>query len=154
VEKRPWTKLANKPQDRKGRHCKLTPGPRSAAAAVVPEIMVDTNWWKSWAAERLTCQSGSDRAVVLFKADRFVHRMISEHWTSEIAENREGQAGNRMVEWIQPKSELDNEGWDCFVGTCVLGHIEGVAVDGPVRGVETNVRVQRRTRRKKKFVGF
>ncbi len=153
VNDRPWSEYHHTKKDRLGTHCKS-----KANADGIEEIMVDTNWWKSWAAERLGCPIGSDRAVVLFKAKPHIHQMVAEHWTSEHPVMRVGRAGNEMVEWIEPQTHLDNEFWDTLVGTCVLGHIEGVAVDGPRPGlaVEANVRVQRRGRKKRRgnFVGW
>ncbi|QDV44377.1 Phage terminase large subunit (GpA) [Stieleria neptunia] len=144
-DNRPWNFWTHKKGMRLGVHCRMQPPPQSQPGA--REILVDTNWWKSWAAERLSTVKGSDRAILLFKASPTIHRMIAEHWTAEDAIDQEGRNGNVVTEWKQSHSGIENDLWDCLIGASVLAHIEGIAVED---GVQKSPAAKATTRPKKR----
>jgi hypothetical protein len=125
VNSRPWHKQKVTTQERGGIHCRIQPPPKNVRG--VRELLIDTNWWKSFAAERLLTGKGSDKSIVLFKAEPHKHRMFAEHCCCETPELKTGKLGNKLIEWQQPDN-AENDFWDCLVGTCVLASLEGVQV--------------------------
>lgn len=125
-----------------GVHFMVTPPPSNEAG--VPEIKVDANWWKSFVAERLTCEKGANKSIVLFNGKPHQHRMFAEHCASERCEVEEGKNGNRVILWKQDVAGLDNDYFDCLVGCSVLAGAEGVRVH-----VKSPVRRQKKTTKKK-----
>lgn len=147
-DNRPWNFWTHQKGMRLGVHCRMQPPPKNQPGA--REILVDTNWWKSWVAERLSTGKGSDRAILLFKASPTRHRMFAEHCTAEDAVEDEGRSGNVITEWKQKHSGIENDFWDCLVGASVLAHIEGIPVEDGVRKTKppkTNSRSRRKRRK-------
>ena len=126
VNSKPWHKWKINTGERGGVHCRIQPPPKNTRG--VRELLIDTNWWKSFAAERLLAGKGADRSIVLFKAKPHQHRMFAEHCCYESPELKTGKIGNKLIEWDQESSGGDNDFWDCLVGTCVLASLEGVRV--------------------------
>ncbi len=108
--KGPWWIL--RPTMGGGRHC-----------------VVDTNTAKSFSNARLNVAIGDPGSASLFKPELVTeHRMIAEHWRSEIPRTQ-SVAGGRSVEmWALPPSKPDNHLWDCFVGCVTLASIKGAAL--------------------------
>jgi hypothetical protein len=125
-DSKPWHRWTHGSSDRIGIHCRLQAPPRNERG--VRELLVDTNFWKSFAAERLISNRGADKAIILFNAKPHIHRMFAEHCSAEDPILETGKAGNRCIEWKQSHSGIDNDYWDCLVGTCVLGSLEGISV--------------------------
>lgn len=146
VKSKPWHKWKISTGERGGVHCRLQPPPNNVRG--VRELLIDTNWWKSFTAERLLTGKGSERAIVLFKAPPHTHRMFAEHCCSETPELKTGPLGNKLIEWQQPKGEVDNDFWDCLVATCVLASVEGVRVH--VEKVSPPKKIRRKKRVKAK----
>ncbi|WP_436715812.1 terminase gpA endonuclease subunit [Roseiconus lacunae] len=143
----PWDYWTHKKGMRLGVHCRTQPPPQNQPGA--REVLTDTNWWKSWCAERLTTSIGSDKAILLYDDRRNAthHQLISEHWTAEDAIDEENKSGVMVTEWKQKHSGIDNDLWDCLVGASVLASIEGVPVeDGPL---STPKKKKARRRRRK-----
>lgn len=126
VNSKPWHKWKISTGERGGVHCRVQPPPKNVRG--VRELLIDTNWWKSFAAERLLTGKGSDRSIVLFDAPPHKHRLFAEHVCCETPELKTGKIGNKLIEWEQPRTDSDNDYWDCLVGTCVLASLEGVRV--------------------------
>lgn len=125
-DSRPWHRWTHSKNDKLGVHCRLQAPPKGSSG--VRELLVDTNWWKSFAAERLVTHKGSDKAILLFLAQPHIHRMFAEHCAAEEPRAEEGKSGNRVIEWKQSHGGLDNDFWDCLVGNCVLASLEGIKV--------------------------
>jgi hypothetical protein len=126
-DNRPWHRWTHRVSDLLGVHCKLQAPPKGVRG--VAELLVDTNWWKTWVGERLATHRGADKAILLFDAPPHAHRMIGEHFASEPAQLKTGKSGNKVIEWGQPSSGVDNDFWDCLVGASVLASVEGVRVE-------------------------
>lgn len=124
---RPWHQWKHNKTHRMGVHCRMQPPPKTEMG--VRELMVDTNWWKSFAAERLAATMGADKTLMLWDDAPARHRMFAEHCLSETPVRVVGKAGNEVIEWRQETQHLNNDFWDCLVGTCVLASVEGVRVD-------------------------
>jgi hypothetical protein len=126
-DNRPWHKWTHKRSDLLGVHCKMQAPPKNTRG--VAELLTDVNWWKSFAAERLSTPRSSDKAILLFDSPQHVHRLFAEHCTAETSSLEVGKSGNKVIEFKQARSDIDNDFWDCLVGACVLASIEGVKVD-------------------------
>jgi hypothetical protein len=148
INERPWSSWTHKKTDRIGHRCKMTGAPRGSRG--VGEVLVDTNFWKCYAAERLTTTLGADASISFFASKN--HRLLADHLAAETPELVRGRSGNEAVVWTQTQTR-DNDLFDCVVGTCVLGSILGVRIDGSVR-TETDVKVQRKPKKKRQFVGM
>lgn len=145
ADSRPWHLWRHSKSDLLGRRCKMSPPP--AGQRGVGSLIVDTNFWKSFAAERLVCSQSSSKSILLFESTKGRHRMFSDHCGSEEPEVVTGKIGNKVVEWKQRKSNIDNDFFDCLVGCCVIGSIEGVADEFEQTKTNTEKRVQRKRRK-------
>lgn len=145
VNSKPWHKWKMTAGEKGGIHCRIQPPPKNTKG--VRELLIDTNWWKSFAAERLLAGKGANQSIVLFKAKPHAHRMFAEHCCCETPELKTGKIGNKMIEWDQPHGGSDNDYWDCLVANCVLASIEGVQVHvEKAAKAPRNVKTQRRRR--------
>lgn len=119
-----WQKLSGDKKDKKGVHSKLQT-PKEAGRR---ELLYDTNYWKSWVADRLTCNQSSPKAIVLFDAQPHEHRMFAEHCAWETPLRVIGKANNEVVEWKQKNlgGTVENDYWDCLVGNAALASTIGV----------------------------
>lgn len=85
-------------------------------------LLVDTNFWKSFVAERLL-QGQHDRgALTLYSGHD--HRMIAEHCCAEYRVRTEGR-GRTLDEWRLRVERPDNHFWDCLVGSAVAASFMG-----------------------------
>jgi hypothetical protein len=115
-----------------GIHCRLAV-PKDGSSGI-RELLIDTNFHKTYVAESLGCGKEATRAIFLFDAKPHQHRLISEHFVSEDAVIVVGKRGNRCVEWRLPAHRPDNDFFDTLVGNCAVASIEGVhlQVDRPM----------------------
>lgn len=141
---KPWHKWKLNSGERGGIHCRIQPPPKNVRG--VRELLIDTNWWKSFAAERLLIGKGSNKSILLFKAPPHTHRMFAEHCCCEDPELRTGKIGNKLIEWDTPTNHAENDFWDCLVGTCCLASLEGVRVH--VEKTTTTTKGPRKKRRR------
>lgn len=123
---RPWHRWTHQKTDLIGIHCKLQAPPKGQIG--VRELLVDTNWWKSFTAEKLMVHRGSEKAITFHKAAPHEHRMWCQHLTAEEPVMCHGKQGNQVVEW-QKNNSRDEDFWDTLVGNCVLSSIEKVKVE-------------------------
>lgn len=143
-----WAQWTHKKGSRLGVHYKLEPPPAGQPGS--RDIMADSNYWKSWVAQRLSTHKGSDKAILLFRANPTVHRMFAEHCCIETAVEAEGKSGNVVIEWDQGHSSADNEFWDCLYNCSVLAHMEGVPLEDGVSKTASYKPVRKRKRRRRK----
>ena len=108
--------------DRAGDHWRM-PVP---LAGHLRQLQIDTNYWKSFARNRLTTPPGVGGCVSIFKARS--HRLLAEHFSAEKFARVEAK-GRTVEEWSNPKN-LDNHWWDCFVGNCVAASMCGAVLVG------------------------
>lgn len=123
-----WQRLSFDRRDKKGIHCKLQP-PKDMIGGR-PELLIDTNFWKTFVAERLTINLESERAIVLFDDKPSKHRMFAEHQCDETPEKKVGKNGDVVIEWKQPKG-AENDLWDCLVYNCAMASTLGVKTHDP-----------------------
>ena len=119
-----WQKIKLDRKDKKGVNCKLVTPKESGSR----EMLYDTNFWKSYVADRLVCDAQASKAIVLFDAPVHVHRMFAEHLCFEKCKSSTGKAGNHVTEWSQVRTggTVENDFFDCLVGNSALASILGV----------------------------
>jgi phage terminase large subunit GpA-like protein len=121
-----WQQIGSekeKRQHRKGIHAKFVT-PKDGGRR---ELLYDTNYWKSFCADRLLCAEGSPKAIVLFHAEPHVHQMFANHCANEEPLRVIGKTNNEVVEWKQATTgSPENDYWDCLVGNAALASTIGV----------------------------
>lgn len=122
ARKVPFTQYHRRPGERLGLNWLVKRGTR----AVVPHVMWDTNWWKTFFVSRMVASKGDRGALTLFGRDSDTHRMFAEHCTAESATLV--KANEREVqEWVGLPGR-DNHLFDCIVGCHVAASMQGVAL--------------------------
>lgn len=95
-------------------------------------ITVDTNWWKSKAAERLALPLGTPGAWSIFGEDMREHAMLFDHFCEEDPVDVSAR-GRTVTEWKTKKGVVDNDYWDCLVGSAVGASMLGAVIPGMER---------------------
>jgi hypothetical protein len=94
-------------------------------------VTVDTNYWKSLAASRLLMPIGTPGAWSFFGADPQFHAMLIDHCCAEWPDEISSLAmGRTVTEWKNKGGTVNNDLWDCLVGTAVAGSMAGCAIPG------------------------
>ncbi len=89
------------------------------------QVTIDTNRWKSFAAQRLATPAGGRGSLMLFGTDPREHRLFCDHLTAEYRVETEGR-GRKLHEWSQRPGRPDNHWLDCLVGCCVAVSVQGL----------------------------
>jgi len=89
-------------------------------------VDIDTNYWKSFVAERFHTAIGDPGALSLF--GRNPHKLFSEHCTAEQFTRVEAE-GRVVDEWDLLPHRPDNEWWDCLVGCYVAASMLGIKLE-------------------------
>ncbi len=93
-------------------------------------VVIDTNFWKSFVAERLRIGEGDRGAIQFFgkrnKTDDRLHELFVEHLTAERCVKVTAN-GRTVDEWLSPDRNRDNHWWDCLVGSAVAANMCGVS---------------------------
>jgi len=92
-------------------------------------VLFDSNYWKSFIHARLAVAIGDRRCLLLFGRDREVHRLLSEHMTSEYRVKTEGR-GRVVDEWKMRPEASENHWLNCLVGCAVAASMQGVVLPG------------------------
>lgn len=121
---RPFDEWTRAKGDRFGDHW-IVPTPKRAK--ITRHVLIDTNHWKGFVNRRLLASPGDSGSLTLFKADRDVHRLISEHLTSE-RPIKVTAKGRTVDEWKLKRPNIDNHWFDCVVGSAVAASLLGAAL--------------------------
>ena len=92
------------------------------------EVLVDTNWWKSFVHNRLAVAVGDAGSLSLWGKDPRRHEILAEHLLAEQCVPTEAK-GVTMDVWKDLPGR-ENDLFDCLVGCCVAAAMEGVLIDG------------------------
>lgn len=110
-------------------------------------IGYDTNWFKTFAHERLAVSAGSAGSLTLHDDKPAHHQVFADHLLSEYRVRMTNENTGRTIEEWTPKPERDdNDFFDCLVGVCVAGAVLGVTrtvISNPVPKREPAERKQR-----------
>jgi len=142
----PFAELRRRPGDRAGHHWRV-PGERGGRG--VRHLLVDANFWKTFAHARLAVPLGDPGCLSLFgrrgdgsaglgcvdvsaRASAGVpvadHRLLAEHLTAEAPVRTAGR-GREVDEW-RPRPGRDDHRLDCLVGCCAAGSLQGAVLHG------------------------
>ena len=110
--------------DRIGHHWWV---PTMKGRHVLRQILVDTNYWKSFVHERLGAAPGDKGCLGIFgrKNKAYQHRMLAEHLTAEYRVRTVGR-GRTVDEWKLLTAKPDNHWFDCLVGCAAGASFRGV----------------------------
>jgi hypothetical protein len=92
-------------------------------------VTIDTNYWKSFSAERLRAVMG-DRASWTIYGDANEHTLLVDHWTAE--KGSRAELRGRVFERWDLSPGRENDFWDVLVGATVAASIGGATLgSGP-----------------------
>jgi hypothetical protein len=107
---------------RRGEHWRLGP-PKEGDIWVT----IDTNWWKSLAAARLSLPIGTKGAWSIFGDDPAEHAMLFDHFCEEEPVDVSAK-GRTVTEWKTNKGIVNNDLWDCMVNSAVAASMVGCSL--------------------------
>ena len=120
--RKPMSSYRRRQGEKHGHHWYI---PATARTAEVRHVLIDTNYWKTAAHQRLATAPGDPGALTLFGKSPSDHRLIAEHIAaSETAQATEGQ-GRKLVEWHPKPAKPDNHWFDCLTGAMVAASMLG-----------------------------
>lgn len=91
----------------------------------LPSAFIDTNFWKKRVHDALLLPAGNKGALTLFKPDKFGHRMLADHISSE--KPVKTVAAERVVYEFHESIGQDNHLFDCLVGCFAAASMCGVS---------------------------
>jgi hypothetical protein len=110
----------------------------------VRSILIDTNYWKSFAAARWATAMGDPGCLSLWGTDAKRHQLFAEHICAESSKRMQRPDGRTVDEWSLPPSRPDNHWGDCLVGCCVAASVQGIHL--PEHG-KTKTKAKRKKRK-------
>ncbi len=131
----PMATWAPKPGERRGEHWLIRPTTESGRGRLA---LFDSNFWKSFVAQRLQTPLGGLGALTLWGTDPKLHQLFADHLTSEYRIQTEGR-GRRVDEWKIKPERRDNHLFDGLVGCAVVASTlglkwdSGAAIGDPMR---------------------
>jgi Phage terminase large subunit (GpA) len=119
---KPWSEYQRRPGEKLGFHWMI---PVGSGKRAVRHLLIDTNFWKTFVAERLMSSVADRGALTLFGKSSGDHQLLSEHCVAEY--RAKPKDGVRVVdEWKLRQERPDNHLWDCLVGCAVGASMLGV----------------------------
>jgi hypothetical protein len=120
-DQKPMSEYQRKPGEYIGTYWHLTAreGQRG-----IRHVNIDTNWWKSFIAERLMTAMGDKGALTLPGQKGTDHRMLCDHLTAEYRVPTQGR-GRRVDVWRMRPDKEDNHLLDGLVGAAVAASMLG-----------------------------
>ena len=96
-------------------------------ARTLRHVIYDVNKWKSFVRTRLATPLGEVGSLIAFEDKRGGHKMLADHFYSEVPTLTEGR-GRQVEEWRLTPDRPDNHFWDCLVGCTVGASMLGCAL--------------------------
>lgn len=101
------------------------------------EYQFDSNFWKSFVAERCRTAMGSPGCLTLFGGNPAAHALFCDHLAAEFPVRMRAEGTSRVVdEWQSRPGRPDNDYLDCLVGCCVAVSTLGLKWDAAVAAGE------------------
>jgi hypothetical protein len=88
-------------------------------------VLIDTNTWKTFVAQRFTTPPGAAGCLQMFGTKAGTHEMFAEHMCSEYAIETRGY-GRKLLEWKIKPDRPDNHWFDTIVGATVAASTLGL----------------------------
>lgn len=127
-DQKPLHQYNMKPGDKVGHHWLY-----QRTTQATRDLTLDSNYWKSALADRLTAEIGGAGALTFYGRAARTHRMISEHLVSEQRDVLRSEKADRSCDvWTHKPGRPDNHLWDCLVGCQALANFQGVSLPGQV----------------------
>jgi len=123
---RPMSEHEIKPTEKIGLEWKLV---RNAKKRPIPYLLIDTNFWKTFAVSRWATLMGGRGCLSVFGEVPADHKMFADEQCSEYRVPTQGR-GRKVDVWQIKPTNPDNDWWDCVVGCCVAASMEGVTLEG------------------------
>jgi hypothetical protein len=101
----------------------------NTAKRSIPYCLIDTNFWKSFMADRWGTAKGGAGSLTLFGSRPVMHQMFADHQTAEFRTPTAGR-GRRVDVWELKPGRPDNDWLDCVVGCGVGASMEGITLAG------------------------
>jgi len=120
----PFAEYKRKRGDRVGLHWRV---PNTVGKRQVRHVLIDTNYWKSFAHARLAVAMGDPGCLSLFGRDETAHRLLADHLTAEYRVKAAAQ-GRVVDEWKLKAVRPDNHWLDCLVGCAVAASVQGAVL--------------------------
>ncbi|HUW34708.1 MAG TPA: terminase gpA endonuclease subunit, partial [Planctomycetota bacterium] len=120
----PFAEYKRKRGDRVGLHWRI---PNVVGKRQVRHVLIDTNYWKSFAHARLAVAMGDPGCLSLFGRDETAHRLLADHLTAEYRVKAAAQ-GRVVDEWKLKAVRPDNHWLDCLVGCAVAASVQGAVL--------------------------
>lgn len=119
--KTPFSEWRAQPGERYGQgwRLKAAPGARGRLA------ILDTNFWKSFLAERLRSAPGTPGAMFLFGSNPAVHTTFADHLTAEFPV-RHTDGGRTVDEWELRPGRPENHWFDCLYLAAAAAAVSGL----------------------------
>lgn len=122
---KPMGQFTKRPNEQFGRHWILGTNNKS----VVRSVRVDTNYWKSRAADALTCPPTNPGAVTLYGDKTADHRMLADHYGSEQRDRLTSDKTQATTDVWSLKPGRENHYFDNLVGCLVAASIRGCGME-------------------------
>ncbi|GIW81483.1 MAG: hypothetical protein KatS3mg105_3290 [Gemmatales bacterium] len=135
---KPWSEYQKKPGEQLGHHWLISSASGKRAKRY---CLIDTNYWKTFVADRLSMPMNDKGALTLFGKPGEDHRLFADHCCSEFRVRTEGR-GRIVDEWKIRPEKFDNHWWDCLVGSAAAASILGSRAPGSEEPVKTRRRVK------------
>ncbi len=142
--KGPFSEWSHKPGDRRGTGWRI----RVAGTNLGRLVNFDTNFWKTFIAERLRTEMGSPGCLSLYGSSPQTHKLLADHLSSEHPV-RITVDGRTVDEWVWNDGRPDNDWFDCLVGCAVAASIcglqwqaaEGAGMESPKADVPKRIKL-------------
>ena len=122
---KPMHEYKPKEGERLGFHCLLQPVPKRGSR----QLVIDTNFWKSFVHERFAVPKGDAGCMTLFGTARSDHRMFAEHMRAEGRVRMRNEKTKLVVDvWSLPPAKPDNHLFDCASGAAAAAAMQGVSL--------------------------
>jgi hypothetical protein len=123
---KPFSQYIRKSGEQYGHHWRI---PSTKGTRELATVSIDTNFWKTFVADRLATGLGDGGSLSLYGATGQDHQLLSEHLTSEYRIRTQGR--NRVVDvWKGRVNVVDNHWFDCLVGCAAAASMLGACLPG------------------------
>lgn len=131
---------------------KPKPGERIGEEWIIPKadskrsvrfVHFDSNYWKTFAHDRISTPIGESGSFTFHKAKQVHHKMVAEHLTGEYRIRMTAEKAGRTKDIWKEKPNRDNHLLDCCNMALVGGSIEGATIEERDQGPRPQGRKKR-----------
>ena len=89
-------------------------------------VTFDTNFWKSFTAERIRTPEGATGCLRIHSPGPAGHTLLADHFGAEYPVRVQRDTQERIINEWKDKPNRDNDWWDCLVGCGVAASVLGI----------------------------